>query len=174
MRRRHVGGALALALALVASVPEGAEAQERGVQQRESRVTGQAERDAADVRQGRLLLDRFARRVGQALHLEPETTRRLLTELQRSRAERARIGGEARALRAELGRVIQEAPVDQGLVADLLDRLFELETARVEVAADEQRRLAEFLTPLQRARVLWLQQRLARQALQRDGDGPMP
>ncbi len=164
-----VGGALAMA-------PLEADAQaRRGVQQRQQRVQPrQADRDAADSRQGQILFDRFAQRVGQALHLSEAQTRRLLRELQGSRSERTRINAQARAIRQELGQLIQEQPADEARIGALMDELFELEVARARVAVDEQRRLAEFLTPLQRARVIWLQQQLARQALQRGAARDVP
>ncbi len=57
--------------------------------------------------------------------------------------------------------------MDEARLGQLLDAIVELEVRAVQVTVDEQRRLAEFLTPLQRARVMWLQQRLARQAAER-------
>jgi len=166
---------LGLALTLSLAVPAAAQTR-RGVQQRPARSTTQADRNAADratQRQGQRLLDRFARRVGEALHLDEAKAERLLRELQESRAQRTRITAQVRAGRQELGQLIQETPADEDRIDRLMDEILELDVARVQIAVDEQRRLAEFLTPLQRARVIWLQQRLARQALERRSDRPL-
>ncbi|MDX1577871.1 MAG: hypothetical protein R3266_05275 [Gemmatimonadota bacterium] len=164
-----------LALALGAIGPPSIEAQaRRGVQERQTRTAPGGEAERGDQRRGQNLVDRFARRVGEALHLDRPTTARLVGELQRTRAERALINAEARTARLELAQLVQANPADEKRIEALLDELLDLELRRARVAADEQRRLAEFLTPLQRARVLWLQERLARQALQRETDRPPP
>lgn len=172
---RHGGRVALTAIAALLLLPPVVEAQaRRGVQQRDAPTRGERQTEAQRDQAGGLLLDRFAQRVGQALHLEEGQTQRLLRELQQSRATRARINTRVGAIRGELGRLIQQAPVDEDRLSRLMDELFELEVSRAQVAVDEQRRLAEFLTPLQRARVIWLQQRLARQALQRGTDRPIP
>lgn len=177
-RTVRIGGRIAATAMLgLLLLPLAADAQaaRRGVQQRNLPTRAERQSDARrDAAGGQLLLDRFARRVGQALHLDEERTERLLRELQRSRSERGRINARVAAIRGELGRLIQEAPVDEDRLSTLMDELFELEVARAQVAADEQRRLSTFLTPLQRARVIWLQQRLARQALQQGTDRGVP
>lgn len=176
--------AVSLGLTLVLSVSATLEAQtRRGVQQRNERRAGQVDRSARDQaatdraleqRQGQVLLDRFAQRVGEALHLDDATAERLLRELQESRSQRSGINAQVAANRVELGRLIQEAPADEDRIGRLIDEVFALEVQRAQVALDEQRRLSEFLTPLQRARIIWLQQRLARQALERRSGSPNP
>ena len=54
-----------------------------------------------------------------------------------------------------------------------MDEVLQLDVERAEVAIDEQRRLSEFLRPLERARLIWFQQQAARQALQRQTDRPI-
>ncbi len=167
-------GVLAL-LAAMAAIPLAGslDGQVRGAQQRQrttqQRTTprGTPQTDRSD-RQGALLLDRVAQRVGRALHLDDDQIRRLQRELQVSRMERARINAQARAVRQELAHLIQESDTDETRIEALLNEALELEVAAARVAIDEQRRLAEFMTPIQRARALWLRQRLAREALQRD------
>lgn len=163
---RHGAAVAGLALAGLALGGPGLEGQTRGTQERQQRVTpGQTDRDPG--RPGELLLDRFAQRVGQALHLSADQTRRLRSELQQSRIERERIGAEARVIRQELARLIRESSTDQSRIGELLDQAMALEVRAAEVAVDEQRRLSEFLTPVQRARILWLRQRMAQQARDR-------
>ena len=161
---------VALSLGLVAIEP--AEAQvRRGVTQR---TTPRNAETREQRRQGQVLLDRFAQRVGQALRLDGPTTERLLRELQASRAERGRIQAQMGAIRRELTQLIQEEPADEERIGALIEEFLDLEVARAEVSVDEQRRLSEFMTPLQRARLIWFQQQAARQALQRGTDGPIP
>jgi len=127
----------------------------------------QRQRDANTARQGRLLLDRFAARAGEALRLDDDQTQRLQRELQASREKRARITAQARVVRQELAHLIEESASDEGRIEALLDEAMQLEVEAAEIGVDEQNRLAEFLTPVQRARVIWLRQRLAREAARR-------
>ncbi len=167
--------AVGLALALGAATPVSTEAQaRRGVTQRRTPTRGEEPAEQRSQRQGQMLLDRFSQRVGQALHLEDAASQRLLRELQQSRAERGRIQAQIQAIRRELGQLIQEAPADEDRIGALMDEVLQLDVARAEVAIGEHRRLAEFLTPLQRARLIWFQQQAARQALQRQTDRPIP
>ncbi len=174
--RATAGVGAALLLAVVTAVPTVAQA--RGTTQRQSRTApGQADAARANARQGRLLLDRFAERAGRALRLSPEQTRRLQSELQASREDRARITAQARVVRQELASMVRESSTDETRMEELLREAVQLEVALAQVSADEQERLAEFLTPTQRVRIMWLRQRLLQQALrQRDtmprGDRP--
>ena len=160
--RRSVFGLLTLA-ALAAASP--VDAQTRGATQRESRVAP-GENDA-QTREGRALLDRMAQRIGRSIGLSADQTQRLQRELQSSRERRAIIAGRARLVRQELGLLAREGSTDETRMSELLDEAVRLEIEAAEVAADEQRRLAEFLTPTQRVRVMWLRQRLTQEALRR-------
>ena len=153
---------LAMALALSAVPTVG---QARGATQRESAVIPR-QNDANTARQSRVLLDRFAQRAGQALQLSDDQTRRLRNELQTSREMRARITAQVRVVRQELMRLARESSTDEARIERLLDEAVQLEVRAAEISVDEQRRLAEFLTPTQRVRILWLRQRMLQQALQ--------
>jgi len=171
MRRQNVlpRYVLVTAIALAASVTA-VSAQARA-QQRAAR------QGPPDARAGQVLLDRVAQRVGRALRLDAARTRRLRDELQASREARARIAGEAREVRQELQRLVQQTSPDEQRIGELLDQVVGLEVAAAQVAVDEQRRLADFLTPIQRARFLWVRQRLAQEALRQldtlPGGGPL-
>lgn len=143
--------------------PSVVEAQTRGAERRAA-PRGQLEPQGEP---SEVLLRRFAQRVAQALGLDEGQARRLREELQASRRARARIAERARSLRRELAGLVRREPADETRIGRLLDELIRLEVQAARVAVDEQRRLSEFLTPLQRARVVWLRQRLARQALER-------
>jgi hypothetical protein len=68
-----------------------------------------------------------------------------------------------RTLRAQLA---AGDSADQQLVAQQLDALLHLQQQRVQLLADEQRELAAFLTPVQRAEFLGMQERAFRAAQQ--------
>lgn len=163
---------LALGLGVVTSASAEAQAR-RGVSQRQTPIRENNATDQRRQRQRQLVLDRFARRVGEALHLDDADTRRLMRELQASRAQRGRLLAQAQAIRRELAHLIEEEPADEERIGALMDEVLQLDVERAEVAIDEQRRLSEFLRPLERARLIWFQQQAARQALQRQTDRPI-
>lgn len=169
MRTVRVGLIAGLAVAGVLGFTGEARGQARGAQQRVA--PGSTGAESAEGRQGELLIDRFARRAGQALGLSIEQTRRLRAELQATRLERGRITARVRTIRQELAWLVREPAGDETRIAELLDEAMALEVRAAEALVDEQRRLAEFLTPVQRARVLWLRQRMAQAALDRPGSG---
>jgi len=68
---------------------------------------------------------------------------------------------ERLALRRE---VLAGASADQQRIATSLDRVLELQRRRAQLQIDEQRTLATFMTPLQRARYAALQEQLRRRA----------
>ncbi len=64
-----------------------------------------------------------------------------------------------RALRDEL---MSGANPNQGKVAGLLDQMLRLQRQRLDLVESEQRELAKFLTPVQRARYFGLQNQMRR------------
>ena len=68
---------------------------------------------------------------------------------------------ERQALRRE---VLAGANADQQRIATSLDRVLELQRRRAQLQIDEQRALAAFMTPLQRAKYAALQEQLRRRA----------
>jgi Spy/CpxP family protein refolding chaperone len=81
---------------------------------------------------------------------------------------------EERMARQTLRRELSADAADQSRVAAQIDQLFALQRRRLELAADEQRQLAAFMTPVQRARYLALQEHLRRRAeeMRRGRGGP--
>jgi hypothetical protein len=63
------------------------------------------------------------------------------------------------ALRKEL---LADAKADQNAVARALDRLHQLQRQRVDLAIEEQRQFATFMTPVQRAKYAALQEQVRR------------
>ena len=68
---------------------------------------------------------------------------------------------ERQALRRE---VLAGANADQQRIATSLDRVLELQRQRAQLQIEEQRALAAFMTPLQRAKYAALQEQLRRRA----------
>ena len=99
-------------------------------------------------------------------------TRLQLTDAQMARLQKtsASFEGRRRALVAEerqlrMGLAAQLAAgdrADQAAVAQQIDRAIAIQRERLDLVAQEQRELAAFLTPVQRARYLDLQERLRR------------
>lgn len=159
-----IAGSVAFLIALGLSGTGALEAQ-----QRQERVAPERDAPAVDAAQAEVLMERFAQRIAQALRLDGGQARRLRRELQTSRRERAGIAARTRDVRRELNQLIQQGAVDEARIELLLDELLDLQAQAAMVPIDEQRRFAEFLSPLQRARYLYLRQRLVRQALNRQG-----
>lgn len=159
MNRLGIMAAAAL-IAVGLGVQSPAAAQSR--QQRLNPAQRQAPETSA---QTRVLVDRFSRRAADALRLDDAGARRLNEELRRFLDERQELMRRRRALRQELDRVVRGTPADESRVGELLEELMRIELRQAELNIEEQRRLAEFMTPLQRARLLYLRQRLAQQAI---------
>ncbi|HEX4935199.1 MAG TPA: Spy/CpxP family protein refolding chaperone [Gemmatimonadaceae bacterium] len=94
-------------------------------------------------------------------------------QLQQMRAVNARLDGKRRELFAEerdVRRAMRDAlqgpedPATQERVAQLMERALRVQRARLDLLESEQRELAAFLTPVQRARFLGLQEQLRRRA----------
>lgn len=127
---------------------------------------------AQDIGQGgraAQLTDRFAERVSQALHLDPDRSERLRAALQRSREMRQELAAHRQSLFRELGELARRDQVDQRRIDELLDEVLRTQVREAEINVDEQRRLSEFMAPLERARLLWMRQRFLQQA-RRQGD----
>jgi len=162
MNRLQIFGVVATVLALGVWQPSSAVAQAR-----QQRINPQ--RPPAEAGQTQLLLDRFSRRASDALKLDNNGARRLNEELQSFLAERESLVTRRRAVRQELNQLARQAPGDETRVGELLDELMQIQLREAELNVDEQRRLSEFMSPLQRARLLILRQRMAQQVLQQQG-----
>jgi protein CpxP len=155
MRLARHGVILTLLLMGVVPRPAGAQARARG--ERMDRRPPSAQRLQArldSVVRGRLQLtdEQFAQLRGVATRLEED--RRLLRR-------------DEMAVRVRLRRALAAAEmVDQGAVAQLLDEIPRLERRKVELLEEEQRELARFLSPSQRARYFALQEEMRRGMLE--------
>jgi Spy/CpxP family protein refolding chaperone len=129
-----------------------------------SAAAGQAARVAPNDRaaaQARIR-DRVARLLRERVGLSDDQLRRL-APVSRSYDERRRsLFREERAARQALRLEVGAGSADQTRVAGYIDQLLALQRRRVDLAAEEQRELAAFMTPVQRARYLALQEHLRR------------
>lgn len=109
----------------------------------------------------------FRRRVGQAMQTRLQLTDAQMARLQRTNqtfeTRRRALVAEERQLRANIRAQLSAGDgADQTRVADLIDRAIRIQRQRLDLVEQEQRELSAFLTPVQRARYLDLQEKLRR------------
>ena len=103
------------------------------------------------------------RRVG----LTDEQMNRLMPINQRFETQRRTIQRQERDTRVALRDAMRDSThADQARITGYLDKLVELQRQRVDLVAQEQRDLATFMTPLQRARYTALQEQVRRRVEQ--------
>jgi periplasmic protein CpxP/Spy len=158
---RTVLGAAVLAAAIAAE--GGAQAAATGgVEQ----PTGQPGRRPGAVG-SRPALERLAAAVQRQLGLSDEQATQLREATRSFAAQRDQLLVQERATRLELrANVMRGDSADQGRIAQLLDQLVAHQRRRVDLVAEEQRELARFLKPVQRAQFLAMQERALRAAQQ--------
>jgi hypothetical protein len=153
----------ALGLGIVLGLPAEAACQ--------AQRAGPDDRAAAQSR----LRERFARLLRERVGLSDDQLRQLAPISQSFEARRQAVFGEERAARQALRRELSVATPNQEGVARAIDQLLSLQRRRLDLAVEEQRELATFMTPVQRARYLALQDLLRRRAEEmrrRRGNGP--
>ncbi|HJR42448.1 MAG TPA: hypothetical protein VJ812_10140 [Gemmatimonadaceae bacterium] len=139
----------------------------RGGPQRRAEMEQRVRQQFARVVQERLALtDEQLRKLGETTR-RFEERRRLLLAQERD----ARMG-----LRQEL--VAGDDKANQDRVARLLDQLVQVQRQRIELFEQEQRELASFMTPVQRAKFAALQEQLRKRIEERGRgrgrEGPRP
>ena len=119
----------------------------------------------------RMLYQMTRRRVG----LTDPQMNQLIPINQRFEGQRRAILRQERETRLALRDAMRDsAQVDQGKITGYLDKLVQLQRQRVDLIEQEQKDLAQFMTPLQRARYTALQEQVRRrveQMLRRSGNG---
>ncbi|MEO7521523.1 MAG: hypothetical protein ABIW79_06875 [Gemmatimonas sp.] len=112
------------------------------------------------------------------LALNDEQFSQLRAVSERVEVQRRELRREEMSTRGELRRqLLDTQPADESRIAELLDQLPKLERRRIDLLEQQQRELARFLTPSQRARYFALEDDLRRklQESQRSRlDGPQP
>ena len=120
--------------------------------------------------QRREMLERELReRTGEIVRRRLELTDAQMTRLQASNRQfeqqRMQLFARERGTRQALRREMQaEDKANQSRIAELLDQTLLIERQRLDLLQSEQRELARFLTPVQRAKLLGLQTELRRRA----------
>jgi Spy/CpxP family protein refolding chaperone len=107
--------------------------------------------------------ERLARVVQQRLELSDEQMRKLQATNRKFDDRRRALFEQERDARTALReQLVAGDRADQQNVGDLLDRLLDVQQQRLDLVRQEQRELAGYLTPVQRAKYLVLQDQLRR------------
>ena len=130
-------------------------AQDVEIDQERPELTEQQQRQLEELE------NRFVERVSEALDLDAAQADQLRGTLRSSREERVDVQRRRAALRRELGRSITQADPDQARIQQLLDQRSALERRQAQIGQEEEARLGEFMTPVQKARFMYLRQRMA-------------
>jgi hypothetical protein len=105
----------------------------------------------------------MARVVKQRIGLTDEQMTRLAQVNSRFDSRRRALNREERARRVELrAEVLAAQGANQERIANALDRVLQIQRERIDVQIEEQRELATFMSPLQRARYAALQEQIRR------------
>jgi protein CpxP len=133
--------------------------------QRATRVPAQAGAPAVQGRAGleRQFRERFAEVVRRRLDLDESQMRQLGQVNDRYERERMMLMRDERQMRQALrAEVLAGDSADQAKVSALLDRALAIQRRRLDIAEREQRDLAAFMTPVQRAMYVGIQDDLRR------------
>ncbi|HJQ20315.1 MAG TPA: Spy/CpxP family protein refolding chaperone [Gemmatimonadaceae bacterium] len=119
---------------------------------------------------------RLARVVRQRVGLNDDQMNRLQQVESKYEQQRRPLALEERSARLTLrGQLVNEGSADQKQVDGLIAKLLDLQQRRIALVQQEQRDLSAFMTPVQRAKFLGLQEQLRKrvnQMRQRQGRGP--
>ena len=176
MMRRHALTLLAVGLAALVTVPSSA-----GAQRRSGNARPEAGSPAPARRQQmeRQLRERLWKVTKEQVGLTDAQMSKLGETSRRFDARRRTLNQQERAERTELRQQIAAGDrADQNRIATALDHLIQYQRQRVELQAEEQRELAGYMTPLQRARFAALQEQVRRRVemlrRQRADSAPSP
>ena len=101
----------------------------------------------------RQVMERFARQVGRDLNLDAEDQDRLRDWLMASNQRRRELARETAALRRELADAVRSRDTGDVEFERLLARLQELRRGEIEALQEDERELAQWLSPRQRAQL---------------------
>jgi hypothetical protein len=80
---------------------------------------------------------------------------------QRFDVQRRQLAQQEKAQRVQLrAQILADTAANQGTIATALDKLHDLQRQRLDLQSDEQKEFATFMTPLQRARFMALQEQV--------------
>lgn len=115
--------------------------------------------------------ERLAEVVQRELRTTPEQTQRLGAVSRQFERQRRPLFQREMALRRELRQQLGAPSPDDRRVESAMRELLQLQRRRIDLIEAEQKALADFLTPVQRARYLALQENLRHRVEQRGRDG---
>lgn len=151
---------IALAAAALATVSLGAQD-----------TTARPDRDVLKKR----FQERFGAVVKERLQLSDSQVVRLGETNRKFEEQRRTLIQQERDVRMSLRDELMaqnQAAGNQQRISDLLDRAIRVQRQRVELLESEQRELARFLNPTQRAKLLGMQEQIRRNAMEMRGRGP--
>lgn len=141
--RRFIPAALALGLAV-------APLQAQGARQQDPR------RDSLEAR----VRERMAMMLRTQVGLNDEQIRRLQATNRRFEGQRRQMLEQERRVRMELRAALTADTASEARVAALLDQTIQLQRQRLDLLEAEQKELATFLTPSQRARLYGMEEQM--------------
>lgn len=119
--------------------------------------------------------DRMSQEVKARLQLDDAQMQRLGATNQKFEAQRRALLAEERAARSGLrAEMLRGDSANQQRVGTILDQLLVAQRRRFDLIEQEQRELAGFLTPVQRARYLAIQDQVRRRMEEMRGGPPRP
>jgi hypothetical protein len=136
----------------------------------QDRPAPDARRDSLEAR----VRMRMAQMLRTQIGLDDEQMRRLQATNRRFEGQRRELFDQERRVRVQLRAAIELGDSTQNArIGPLLDRTMQLQRQRLDLQEAEQRELATFLTPLQRARLYGLEEQMRRRMQEmRDSGGP--
>jgi len=168
MMRRHALTLVAIGLSAIVTIPSSAIAQRRSGG---ARPQPGAQEPARRQQMERQLRERLWKVTKEQVGLTEAQMAKLGETSRRFDALRRTLNQQERAERSALRQQIAAGDAaDQNRIAAGLDLLIQLQRQRVELQAQEQRELAGYMTPMQRARFAALQEQVRRrvEALRRE------
>lgn len=132
----------------------------------------QAQRDSLEAR----VRARMGLMLRNQLGLNDEQVRRFQATNQRFEGQRRELFEQERTVRRELREALSATDTtrQQAQVAALLDRTLELQRRRLDLIEAEQRELATFLSPVQRARLFGIEEQIRRRVMELREGGNRP
>ena len=159
----HVARSLAFAVTLVMSVSVASVAPAQRVDRTPGRPAREAQQGQGEPALARQFRQRLAEVVRRRLNLNDAQMRQLGEVNDRFERERMRLLRDERQMRQTLrAEVLAGDSADQSKVAALLDRALDIQRQRLDLVRREQRELSVFLTPVQRAMYVGIQDDLRR------------
>ena len=110
------------------------------------------------------LRERTGQMVQRRLNLNEEQMRQLQAANRQFEKQRGDLISREREIRQDLRTQMLAEKPDQSRVSQLLDQSLQLERQRLDLVQSEQRELAKFLTPVQRAKLFAIQAELRRRS----------